>query len=599
MSGELKAIFGALPRTTRGQPLIITGKADKKNMVYCHGNSVFIRNLEDPAQCDVYTEHTQQTTVAKYSPSGYYIASADTTGKLRIWDTVNAEHILKNEFQPFAGPVRDLDWTGDSQRIAIGGAGREKFCHAISADTGTSVGDMIGHTKSVNAIAFRTARPFRIATASEDQTICFYHGPPFKLNSQMSDDHKNFVNALDYAPDGSKFVSGGADGRACVFEGKTGEKLIELGSPAHKGGIYGVRFSPDNKEILSVSGDKTAKIWNAETGEVVCDFTLGTAVPDMQLGCAWIGDHIITVSLSGVINYLDRNNPASPSRVIRGHNKMVTSVVASGDKLYTGDSDGKICMWDANTGTATDISGTGHTAQIQGMSLNGGTLHTCSIDDTAKTIDTSSQSYNDNSVAMSSQPKGIASGGDYTVVACVNEVLVLENGRLLFTQKADYEPTCVTINANQTEIAVGGGRDNKVHVYSLENGTIKETQILQQTGSISCVSYSPDGAYLAAGDSNRKVALYQCPEYKVLVDDTWTAHTAKVLCLAWSPDSQHIASGALDTHIKIWTVGENSKHITIERAHKMSAVSAVSWRSNNELVSVGHDSCVKLWNVSY
>lgn len=38
---------------------------------------------------------------------------------------------------------------------------------------------------------------------------------------------------------------------------------------------------------------------------------------------------------------------------------MVTSVVASGDKLYTGDSDGKICMWDANTGTATDISGTG------------------------------------------------------------------------------------------------------------------------------------------------------------------------------------------------------------------------------------------------
>lgn len=52
---------------------------------------------------------------------------------------------------------------------------------------------------------------------------------------------------------------------------------------------------------------------------------------------------------------------------------------------------------------------------------------------------------------------------------------------------------------------------------------------------------------------------------QVLVDDTWTAHTAKVLCLAWSPDSQHIASGALDTHIKIWTVGENSKHITIER----------------------------------
>lgn len=29
-------------------------------------------------------------------------------------------------------------------------------------------------------------------------------------------DHKNFANAIDYASDGSKFVSGGADGRVSV-----------------------------------------------------------------------------------------------------------------------------------------------------------------------------------------------------------------------------------------------------------------------------------------------------------------------------------------------------------------------------------------------
>ena len=46
-----------------------------------------------------------------------------------------------------------------------------------------------------------------------------------------------------------------------MYEGKTGDKLQELGDPAHKGGIYGVRFSPNSQEILSVSGDKTAKIW--------------------------------------------------------------------------------------------------------------------------------------------------------------------------------------------------------------------------------------------------------------------------------------------------------------------------------------------------
>ena len=57
----------------------------------------------------------------------------------------------------------------------------------INAETGTTVGEMRGHTKTVNAVAVRRDRPFRIATASEDQSICFYHGVPYKLNKQMDE----------------------------------------------------------------------------------------------------------------------------------------------------------------------------------------------------------------------------------------------------------------------------------------------------------------------------------------------------------------------------------------------------------------------------
>ena len=51
--------------------------------------------------------------VAKYSPIGFYIASGDKSGKVRIW---NKEHILKNEFQPISGPIKDLAWSSDNQR---------------------------------------------------------------------------------------------------------------------------------------------------------------------------------------------------------------------------------------------------------------------------------------------------------------------------------------------------------------------------------------------------------------------------------------------------------------------------------------------------
>lgn len=39
--------------------------------------------------------------------------------------------------------------------------------------------------------------------------------------------------------------------------------------------------------------------------------------------------------------------------------------------------------------------------------------------------------------------------------------------------------------------------------------------VLQHTGAITDVVYSPDGKYLAASDSNRKVVLYDALTYEV------------------------------------------------------------------------------------
>lgn len=56
----------------------------------------------------------------------YYCVMADVSGKLRIWDTTQKEHLLKYEYQPFAGKIKDIAWTEDSKRLAAVGEGREK-----------------------------------------------------------------------------------------------------------------------------------------------------------------------------------------------------------------------------------------------------------------------------------------------------------------------------------------------------------------------------------------------------------------------------------------------------------------------------------------
>ena len=51
---------------------------------------------------------------------------SDVSGKIRIWDTTQKEHILKYEYQPIGGEIKDIVWSPDSKRIAICGSGREK-----------------------------------------------------------------------------------------------------------------------------------------------------------------------------------------------------------------------------------------------------------------------------------------------------------------------------------------------------------------------------------------------------------------------------------------------------------------------------------------
>lgn len=257
--------FATLPRTQRGMPLVLGGDPKGKNILYTNGNSIIIRDIDNPAISDIYTEHSTLTTVAKYSPSGFYICSADQSGKIRIWDTTQKEHILKNEFQPFVGNIKDLAWSPDSQRIVVVGEGRERFGHVIMMETGTSVGEIAGHSKTINSCDFRPSRPFRIITGSEDNFVGIYEGPPFKFKNQL-EDHTRFVQSVRYSPDGQLFATAGFDGKMFLYNANDYSKVGEFGSKnAHAGGIYAISWSPDGKQLLSASGDKTCKIWDVST----------------------------------------------------------------------------------------------------------------------------------------------------------------------------------------------------------------------------------------------------------------------------------------------------------------------------------------------
>lgn len=96
------------------------------------------------------------------------------------------------------------------------GEGKERFGHAFAFDTLSSVGEITGHSKVINSVSIRQQRPFRAVTASDDMTVAFYNGVPFKYQKTIRD-HTRFVHAVQFSPSGDFFVSAGADGKvSCV-----------------------------------------------------------------------------------------------------------------------------------------------------------------------------------------------------------------------------------------------------------------------------------------------------------------------------------------------------------------------------------------------
>ncbi|KAI3659976.1 hypothetical protein MP638_000024 [Amoeboaphelidium occidentale] len=596
MSFTKKAQYAAAPATTRGQAIQLSADPKNEKFLYTNGRTVVIRDLKNPAISSEYTEHPAQATVAKWSPSGYYIASGDVQGNIRIWDATQETHIIKTQTRPLSSRVNDIAWDSESKRLIVGGDGKERYGHAIAYDTGNSVGEIVGHNKVINSVDIRVNRPFKAVTCSDDLTVNFYAGPPYKFVKSIND-HTRFVQAVRFSPSGALFASVGSDAKIFLYDGTTADKVGEI-SDGHTGGIFAVGWSPDSKTFLTSSADSTVKFWDASTKTAVNTVAFTGGVDDQQVGNLWAGSHILSVSLNGNIHYLDpRQN--SVARTVYGHQKAITSFATlwKDSTFFTGSYDGRVYQWNANDGLASPVAGQGHTNQVSGLQVAGSKIVSIGMDDSSRTIDVSTKSFEGSALATESQPKCLASFGNLSVLGTLNkELVVVQDGKKVKNVSLTFAPTALAFNVNGSELAVGG-EDCKVRLYAVSGTdlTAKSTVLDSNRGAITALSYSPDGKLLAVADTDRKVLAYD-PATGELKFNEWVFQNARVNCVAWSPDGLHAVSGGLDRDVYVWSVEKPMKSIAIKGAHQ-EGVTGVSFSDNNTVVSTGQDASVKVWSV--
>jgi len=315
------------------------------------------------------------------------------------------------------------------------------------------------------------------------------------------------------------------------------------------------------------------------------------------VGALWQGDDIVTVSLSGSITILDPNNPERPRSVQHGHNRLIASVAYDkvGQKLYTVDPVPYTIEWDAFTGRNQIFNGPAHTAAVNQIKVVGNHLVSISVDDTIKFTPLHNREFGPG-IPLGSQPNGVDGVDNITVVSAHDSVIVFEGTEITHKLAVKFEPSSIAISPRKHEVAVGSKSTNNIYVFTLESGKLTEKYtISDHRGSVSTLSYSPCGTFLAAGDSNREVKVFE--GQKPIVDG-WVHHTSKVQSVAWSPDSFFVATGSVDSAVIVWYVKDPSKRIHLKLAHP-GGVRGVLFTDSNTVISVGEDCSMKAWSLSY
>jgi WD40 repeat protein len=297
----------------------------------------------------IFTGHKVKTSSVGWAPSGVFLASGDVEGNLKIFRFDDLS--LKKEYpKALGGIIRGVVWNDESNKIFFFGDGKQFLARVILWDSGNNVGDISGHSKVILSGDMRRTRPFRIITGSEDFAVNVYEATPAFKFSKSNTEHTNYSSCVKFSPDDSLFVSVGFDKKIFIYDGKEGtilHKLAEDKSPNnHTAAIISVCWI-DNTTIATTSLDKSVKVW--DLNEKVCKYTLYPKdkldISEMGCGIASNGNLLISLSLSGVLNYWkvsDLTEGKLPDSVFDGHQGNITGIIKTENGIVSSDTIGKL-----------------------------------------------------------------------------------------------------------------------------------------------------------------------------------------------------------------------------------------------------------------
>jgi WD40 repeat protein len=331
------------------------------------------------------------------------------------------------------------------------------------------------------------------------------------------------VWAVACSPNGSKIVSGLANGLLRVWHSETGARLATLEGHSEK--VNSVAFSPNGAQLVSGSDDWSIRIWDMRMNEIICVLqSHGYPVTPMvqspevtSVAFSPDGRQVVSGSCDKTVRIWDVQSTKQIT-LLQGHHKEVLSVSFSpdGTLVASGAADGTMWVWDMQTlPPVVDIPEDPNREPTHEIAISTNGAHLVST-------------------------AGIL--GRVWDMQSRREIAVLD-GHTDIIWVVSFSP-----DSNGLRI-VTGSRDKTVRVWYTQTG--QELARFSVNNRPSAVALSADGTRVVVGMDNARMPVWDVLSGEQLA--LLVGHRDEMLAVALSPDGLRVVSRSTKT-TRLWDV---------------------------------------------